>query len=259
MVDFYLMAQLNGQIILKHKNTMNADDKDYEDALDKLADEFALEELDAYIAKSKLLTKDAAKKHLKDEFKASVRLEEQQTLLTFAIRCIVQDGKGYLNQEDWEKLSGEIKQATETIARISYKEKIPEKLFPFLGISDKGMDLIDNISREKYKEENFSSALAINAFLTVLDPLTPVYWLHLGICYQDSGFYDKAIKAYSVCHLIDPIEVRAMIFCSECYLLVNNKSDAKLEYDDAKRVAATLENPSSWNEQFAYLEQCLAG
>lgn len=255
MVDLYLMAQLQGG------NTVNpingAKDSEYEKALDKIAEEYAEEQTDALLSSSQLMTREQAKFHLKKELKEAVRLEEQQSLLQQAIRCILEDGKRYLNPDEWEVLANEISRASETLYSLSYQEEIPEKLFPFLGMTQKGMDAIDVISRAKYQEENYSFALALNALLTALNPEAVVYWLHLGICYQDSGFFEKAIKAYSICHLIDPQLIPAWIFCSECYSKTNSPEDAKIEYEEAKRMVGSSENKSLWEEHLNDLKRSI--
>jgi tetratricopeptide (TPR) repeat protein len=227
MVDIYLMTQMSGENLKK----TNEKDKAYEEVIDKLADEYATREAESYAASTKLLSKEQAKYRLKMQFKEEVRLEDQQSLLSFAVRCITQDGKLYLKEEDWQLLSNEIKISSEKLAKISYKEEIPERLYIFLGFSDKGMELIDMISREKFKEENYSLAQALGALLTILDSYNPSYWLHFGICYQEGGFYEKAIKAYSICHLLDPDSILAWICCSECYIKTNKQDNAKVEYE----------------------------
>lgn len=252
MPDPYLMAQLHGEFNIKVSQ-----DPEYEMALEKLAEDYADQEAESLVQSSQLFTKTQAKLHLKKQFKEAVLLPEQQTLLNQAVRCVLEDGKRYLGEEDWGVLSSEMSHASEILSKLSYQEEIPEKLFPFLGMTQKGMNAIDTIARAKYKEENFSAALALNALLATLNPETLIYWLHLGICYQDCGFFEKATRAYSVCHLLDPTHIPAWIFCAECYHKVHHEDDAKIEYEEVTRIVASLEDATPWKETLTDLKRCL--
>ncbi|MBA2369792.1 MAG: hypothetical protein H0V82_12350 [Candidatus Protochlamydia sp.] len=86
-----------------------------------------------------------------------------------------------MSQELWELLSKEIVYVAEKLDKLTYKEEVPDILFPYLGITQEGMDAIDSIGQAKYNEENYSLSVAINAFLTTLNPESLNYWLRLGI------------------------------------------------------------------------------
>jgi len=233
------------------------DDPEYDTALEKLADEYVQEEIEVYTASSKLLTKDQAKDHLKKAFKKAVRMEEQQNLLNQAVRCIIQDGKQYLSAEEWELLSGEMSAASAKLGKLTYQEETPEVLFPFIGFTQKGMDAIETMSKKKYAEENFALAMALSVLLTTLNAPNFNYWLHLGISCQECGFFEKAIKAYSVCHVLDFSHISSWLFCAECYLNTQNKWDAKIEFEEAHRLIESLQDKSTWEEQLNYLKKCL--
>lgn len=252
MSDPLLMVLLNGGGDLQ-----TIKDPEYEIALEGLSEEYVKEEIDKYIMTSNLLTKDQAKSHLKRKFKEAVRMDEQQNLLKQAIRCILQDGKMYLTEEDWELLSKEMAQVAEKMSNFNYKEETPDILFPFLGMTQNGLDAIDRISRKKYEEENFAIAMALNVLLTTFNTLEFIYWFHLGISCQDCGFFDKAIKAYSICHLLDLAHLPSWLFCAECYLNIQNKAEAKNKLNEALKIAETLEDNSKWNDQINYLKRCL--
>lgn len=256
MTDAYLAAQLRGEFAPKAKSAGN-EDPAYEKELEKIAEEYAKEEAGAVAAASPLLNKEQAKIHLKIEFKEAVRLKDQQVLLKQAVRTIMEDGKRYLSKELWELLSKEIGHASEVLDKLTYKEEVPDILFPYLGMTQEGMNAIDTIGQAKYKEENFSLAVAINALLATLNPESITYWLRLGISYQDSGFYEKAIKAYSICHVLDPLHISSWIFCAECYFYAHNKDDAKIEYEEAVKIVASLEDKAQWEEQLAFLKKSL--
>ncbi len=255
MIDPFLAAQLHSDFGAYSATAVQ--DPEYEAELEKIADAYAKEEAESLTSISKLLSKEQAKNHLKQEFKAAVNLEEHQILLKRAISCILDDGKRYLEKEEWDLLFSEISHASDVLSKLSYQEDLPETLFPYLGITQKGMDLIDAICRAKYQDENFSLAIALNALLTTLDPGTLSYWLHLGISYQESGFFEKAIKAYSICHLLDPSYLPAWIFCSECYYKLHDKEDARIEYEEASLIAASRKDKARWEEPLSYLKKCL--
>lgn len=255
MRDPFLAAQLQGEYSAYSEETER--DPEFEAELEKIADAYAEEGVENLAAKSQLFGKEQAKNHLKKEFKDTVYLEEQQVLLKKAMRCIVDEGKKYLGKEEWEQLFSEISHASDTLSTLSYQEELPEKLFAYLGMTQSGLDLIDAICRAKYQEENFSLAIALNALLTTLAPETLSYWLHLGISYQECGFFEKAIKAYSICHLLDSSHIPAWILCSECYLKLHNKEDAKIEYEEATLIAASRNDKARWEEPLAYLKKCL--
>jgi tetratricopeptide (TPR) repeat protein len=249
------MLMLNPMTLNTTSNV--AIDPDFEDTLEKIAEEYAQKESETLVYTSPLIPKEQVKNHLKNEFKSSVRIEDQQILLTNAVRCISQEGKRYLSEAEWNLLSKEIARAAEVIAGMDYQEEIPEILYLYLGMTQRGLNAIETISRAKYQEENFSLAADLNALLSILNPEEVIYWLHLGISYQDCGFYERAIKAYSICHLLDPKQIKAWILCAECYLNSHEKEEAKIEYEEAVQIAATLENSEPWKDHFEYLKKSL--
>jgi tetratricopeptide (TPR) repeat protein len=253
MADPLLMVLLHGG-----GEIQTIKDPEYEIALEGLSEEYVKDEIEKYVVTSKLLTREQAKNHLKRKFKEAVKMDEQQNLLKQAVRCILQDGKMYLNEEDWALLEKEMDQVSEKMANFNYKEEAPEILFPFLGMTQKGLDAIDRISRKKYEEENFAIAMALNVLLTTFNTPEFIYWFHLGISCQDCGFFDKAIKAYSICQLIDFAHIASWLFCAECYLNMQNKQEAKIKLDEGLKIAETLDDTSKWNDQINYLKRCLA-
>lgn len=240
---------------LRELGPAQALNQDYKAELDRIAEAYAQHEAESPSVTSHLLSKEQAVERFKRNFKEAVRLDEQQALLKQAVKCIVQEGKKYLSTEEWEHLSTEVLKASDALAKLTYQDPIPEKLFPALGMTEQGMNEIDAISREKYKEENYSSALALNALLTTLDAGALIYWLHLGICYQDSGFYEKAIKAYSICHILNPLHIPAWLFCSECYCKAHNKGDAKIEYEAALQLISFLSDKAFWQDHLRILKK----
>jgi len=228
----------------------------YEPIINNLAEKFAENESNSTIS-SPLLNKEQVKTRLKLEFKEAVRLEEQYTLLKQAVRLILSEGQNYLSQEEWDQLSSDIAKAQEKLSTLSIYDEIPEKLYPFLGITEASLDAVEKISRQKYQEENYGAAAALCAFLTTIDPENFSYWLHLGVCYQEAGFNEKAIKAFSICHLLDPLEITPWILCTECYVRAHNKDDAKLEFEEARRMISKLEDTKPWDEHLIYLKRII--
>ncbi|MBA2728594.1 MAG: hypothetical protein H0U49_10540 [Parachlamydiaceae bacterium] len=255
MTNPLLMSQLHGDGSFPSHELF--DDPEYDTALDKLADEYVQEEIEAYTATSKILTKEQAKIHLKKAFKTAVRMEEQQNLLNQAVRCIMQDGKRYLSEEEWGLLSKEMVEASSKLSKLTYQEETPEVLFPILGMTQKGMDAIHSIGKKKYAEENFAVSMSLTVLLTTLNSPEFTYWYHLGISCQECGFFEKAIKAYSVCHVINFSHIPSWLFCAECYVNIQNKWDAKIEFSEALRLIESVEDKSLWDEQLSYLKKCL--
>lgn len=254
MANPLLMSQLHGD---GNFDSNIRPDPEYEAALDRLAEAYAIEEAEGLAAISTVLTKGQAKDHLKKVFKKAVRLEEQQIFLNQAMRCILQDGSRYLSKDVWSQLSQELSLAANALAKLTYHEETPDILFPYLGMTQKGMDAIAAMAKAKYEEENYALSMSLNVLLTTLDPEGFDYWFHLAISCQESGFFDKAIKAYSICHLLNFKHVPSWLLCAECYLHSQNKLDAKIEFEEAERIIASSNESAAWQEQVTYLKKCL--
>lgn len=232
-------------------------DPKYEKAIDALSEKYVESTIEEPSSKPGLLSPEARKNKLKQEFKNSVRMDEHEKYLADSISILMSDGKRHLKQEEWDNLLKELQKAKKKINKLSYKDTLPETLYPTLGITDSGMKSIDTVARLKYRYKEYDSAIALHVLLTTLNAEEPLYWYHLGIAFQDAEMYDKAIKAYSICHIMDPENIATYIFSAECYLKQDNIKYARLEYEEAVKLVDLLDNKGPWKKHLKYIEQTI--
>jgi tetratricopeptide (TPR) repeat protein len=230
-------------------------DPQYEKAMDALSELYAESKIEVPSLKTELSSLDAIKSKFKLEFKQNIRLDEHKKYLTDAISILISEGERYLKQNEWDTLLSELRNAKKKLEKLTYEVPVAEIYYQSLNITDAGMRAIDTIARLKYRHKEYEGAIALHILLSTLNAAEPLYWYHLGICFQDAGFYDKAAKTYICCHILDPKNIASRIFSAECYLELKDKNKAREQFDEATVLVEVLAEKSPWDKHLKFIKK----
>jgi hypothetical protein len=242
---------------LRYSKQIYKDGK-YEKFLENLATQYAETICDqAPSSSSQLLSPIAQKNRYKEEFKNNVRLEDLKKYLVQAVSILINEGAKFLDKPVWQNLQNELIYSKNTLSELSFKDNLPEILYPSLGISDQSLSAIDFLSKELYRRQEYSKSASLNVLLITLNGTESKYWYNLGMSFQEAENYDKAILAYACCRLLDSENIGACLFSAECYLYQDNKEEAKLELKEGERLFNHLSDKTLWDSFIINLKACI--
>ena len=235
----------------------NVVESSFDHYIDLLSEEYAQEEVVFDNVNMQLMSKDNLIYKEKEKFKEMIQNDEYANNLRAAIYIIKLQGEKYLVSEKWNNILEELNRAASTMNEITPETDLTEFPYIFLGISAESLSGIEQISREKYKEDDLDSVIALCTLLTTLNPFYPHYWLELGVAFQDKGAFHQALTSYAISRTLDPKLVECWIFSAECYWKEGLLHDAQVELDHGKKLAENEHSIWRWQPLIEDLDQSI--
>lgn len=258
MPDPYLEAMMHGEILNKKKNKPPKGGdipKDrFEIALDKNIRQMVdLIYADIEPIHGQLISPEMQRKKIEADLRESLGSPELSQYLDTAFKTLLNEGKQYLEPENYETMIKEFSKAIEYLDQLDLEKLLSEPLDKVLDIHTETIDSIFKIAIEKYKEEQYNASLALFVLLTILQNEDFDYWYRAGIAAQQCENYTFAIKGYNTAENLNPELIGAYLFATECYLKLDQKSEAKDKFEKAKILAGKSPLDSNWTSVYNYI------
>lgn len=248
MPDPYLEAMMRGEFSDKKRVKKEVVKDKFEIALENQIDEYVDSlELDSN-QENNLLSPAAQKARLKQELKEGAKLTELDSFLSSSARVLVTEGKKYLEAKDFEDLENALRKIPEIADGMDLNKERTESFQKIFNISDKMMESILKVAREKFEEEKYEDTLSIFALLSTLAPENADYWLQLGVAAQRFQNFDLALRAYAVLTEPSPELMQAKLLSTQCFLEKGDLEGAKASLGEAKKIAETVEIDAFWRD-----------
>lgn len=192
-----------------------------------------LAQLSAQEIKSSLMSPQALKDRLHEQFKETLRMSDLEKTLEGAVEVLNQEGADFPHPEYREYLFLEFQKAAERLQSEAENPRFDliQTLQAKGDLSEGAMSLIHGIAQKKYLEKDFEASKKLFTFLSLINHNKFDYWQGLGVCLQELKDYDKAIQAYERAWAIRH-EVSNRLFVAECYLKLKDLVNAQEVMDD---------------------------
>lgn len=251
MVDLYLQAMMQGQIVNRKKNkfdeAMSREIKHYVDSLP----------LEEDIGESQLVSPRMKRIKLMEELKEEAKMTELTEYIEKAFSFLRSDGLHYLEPSALEKLTLALKNSAKLLKDLDLSQEMPKDDQMILGFSNETLAMIYQVATGAYRDERFESCLAVFVLLATLNPANPEYWFRTGIAAQKNELIDIALRAYAIASSLVPELIGARLFAAECYLAKGALKEAAEEVIEAKKIKETSEPEPMWLELLDLLEQSI--
>jgi len=112
-------------------------------------------------------------------------------------------------------------------AEVEGDQAIELSLAHHLGISHTTLKTIYEIGNELFNHKQYDDALNLFQAFVYLDASSYAAWVALGICFQQKEKFYHAINAYTMANLLSPAEILPYLYSCECFLALNNETQAK--------------------------------
>lgn len=122
------------------------------------------------------------------------------------------------------------------------------------NLSQEQHQLIYQYAYTYYHQKDYGKACDLFRFLTIADTENSVFWMGFGASLQMLEQYQKAIEAYEMARMIDPVLIPSYLHAAECYRRLNMFKEVYDLCNEAKEVAKETKN----DEALAILQQLVA-
>ncbi|MGA8164075.1 MAG: hypothetical protein WB791_03500 [Waddliaceae bacterium] len=95
-----------------------------------------------------------------------------------------------------------------------------------LNISDEVFSSFYRIGTELFEKDQIEEAASVFQFLSYLDVLCHETWYSQALCFQKLERWPEAIANYSFAALTDPFNISTYLNLAECYLAINDTTQA---------------------------------
>ena len=92
------------------------------------------------------------------------------------------------------------------------------------------------VGRMYLYNKQFDKASGVFYLLIQLNSEVYEFWMGLAACYHEQHLYEDAIKAYKKAKMLRPQDPIFDLFIAECFLAMQNRSDAENHLQDAKEL-----------------------
>jgi type III secretion system low calcium response chaperone LcrH/SycD len=105
-------------------------------------------------------------------------------------------------------------------------------LGPLLGNSQEAQEAAYTVAYRLYRQAKYESAERLFAFLLLNDHLDRRYYLGYAACAQMQRQHERALRYYSMAHLLDKADPRTPMHMGECFMALGDfeKARALLSY-----------------------------
>ncbi len=257
MPDPFLEAMMHGEIPM-NKKTSSAKKKIEKDRFEVALDNNIESMLDLISfedspEQSLLLSPQMRRKKMEEELRQSIKSSELNNHIDPAIKIMVNEGKQYLESEEYEEMIVNFNKASELLSQLDLSEPITEEFDTILSISTETINSIFKVATAKFGEEQYSASLDLFVFLTVLHFDNFDYWYRSGISAQLCENYTLALQAYGNAVSLNPEHIGARLFATECFLKLDQHQEAESEYEVAEKISEAIPLDDQWREIFEYV------
>lgn len=210
--------------------------------------------LEDQYAQNPLVSPQMKKAQIREELKSAIQLPLLQEQIHAACTLLAHEGPHYMDNEIYMKLLNEFISIDETIDNLDLNADLTDDLQKTFNISDPVMEVILQMAKAKFQEEEYRNSLALFSLLTTLKPSSGDYWFRLGIAAQKSGDIALALRAYETAIELNPDLIGARLFSIECYLHNKDKEAAAKMLQEVKEVTANVELDEMWGDFLKKIE-----
>lgn len=206
----------------------------------------------------KLLTLQSRRAQLEQELRSDVEMSEFGTHLINALNILRNEGKNYLENEEYEQLIQAIDQQNQQIAKLEPSTLNDENLLAALTMSQANLASILKVGIDKYSQGLPNESLSIFSYLSSLDATNPDYWYRLGLVAQTCEQFDLALRAFAATAQITPEFIGNRIFAAQCYLHLDQREAAIKELEAARSLFEKSTPNEEWQKHIEDIENLLA-
>lgn len=99
-------------------------------------------------------------------------------------------------------------------------------LGPMLGNSRESQEALYTVAYRLYRQAKYESAERLFAFLLLNDHLDRRFYLAYAACAQMQRQHDRALRYYSVAHMLDKTDPRPPMHMAECFMALGDFAKA---------------------------------
>lgn len=137
-------------------------------------------------------------------------------------------------------------QQVQTVERLAKKVLLEgASLGTIKGYSSDELEAVYHFAHNAYQQRKYEDAVTLFLFLTESDHAESRYWMGLAAAYQMSKQYHKALVAYGMTALLDATNPWPPIHVCECYLAMDDRSNAREALDAAEGVCEATDDEQS--------------
>lgn len=260
MVDPYLDALMHGELPNKKKSSKEDQapksklEIEQDKEIDSFVNAFEFEEDPEHKG---ALDPKLKREKLKISIKEAMKMPELSHQMDTAIGLLFSEGSKYLSPEAHQKLVFDLTNASDQLEDIGLQETSSSNLQTLSKISNESVEGIQEIALAKYKEDRYADSISLFSLLSVLNPGYSEYWFRLGIAAQKDGQYDLASRAYAATQSLDPSNIGAKLFASECFVQRGLYDDAKAELTAAEAMAKESKVDKMWLDLISAIHDML--
>jgi type III secretion system low calcium response chaperone LcrH/SycD len=111
-------------------------------------------------------------------------------------------------------------------ALIDYLAK-GHTLGPLLGNSREAQEALYTVAYRLYRQAKYESAERLFAFLMVNDHLDRRHYLAYAACAQMQQDHQRALRYYSMAHMLDKTDPRPLMHMCECFMVLGDFAKAR--------------------------------
>lgn len=100
-------------------------------------------------------------------------------------------------------------------------------LGPLLGNSRESQEALYTVAYRLYRQAKYESAERLFAFLLLNDHLDRRYYLAYAACAQMQRQHERALRYYSMAHMLDKTDPRPLLHMSECFMALGDFDKAR--------------------------------
>lgn len=222
-------------------------------------------EIEAYLdffskdmpVQNSLISPTMQRNKLKCEIEEEMKLRDYTPYIEGAFKCLLFESKKYLDEDHFNHLQASILRLPSIIEKLDLSKERKGNFLEDLMISEDTLASINLIATNKFNENNFADSLSLFILLSMIVPSIEDYWFRAGIAAHQCENFNLAVKLYASANEVNPNLIGARLFASECYFRNGAKEEAKLEFEEARKIKESNGLDSDWSELFNELDKLL--
>lgn len=188
---------------------------------------------------------------LEQEVRSAAEITEFGDYISLALNILHNESNRYLQEDEYETLIDSL-----NILEQNFVVEDPD--LSSFSIPEESRQLILQVGIAKFNQGLVKDSLAILTLLTTLKPDEPDYWFRLGLIAQKCEKFELASNAFSAASQMVPDFIDIRINAAQMYLDRHMKEEAKLEFEEAKRIFESADVNNQWRDRIFEIEKLLA-
>ncbi len=219
--------------------------------IEKIAEDIVNSEVSDFYNPNSMFNMQQQKEKCKLEVQSALEMKNTTDRIKKAIEFVC--SSEIFSPEEKKRIKSDIEQMASVISEIE-DESILQDCY---NISDFDMALWYRAALDCYKKHSYEESVNIFTLLIMLNSSVESYWLGLGGAEQMLRHYQLAICAYETALQITPHNGLTHLLIAQCFLLLNDKNNAQVQWKAAKESIAENGSQPYWNELMEDLESKL--